>query len=1842
DELLKFQAGDSPSIKIFDNGLWILADGSAAGSRWDFISGDKTLIDKMERVTRLADMVRSVREAMKTGNESAKLYQSAASAVLETYKSDYGEYPANDRDVLRFVKKHPAVKGVYDAFITPSSEVLASENIYAAGAEIVDGHNPAVRALEELQKDLIPASDENIRARFPADAENLIGEMYANKDIFYTPKGLWRLREDFISGDAWRKIDALREAAAGVDDGVLKEKLLYGASELEKAAGWTPVEEADFSPRSAWIDELIIQQWVSGGDALDNGELADLAKNPEGKWGVMDGGVWTEYNHPLVYYLNGQRQRSKNIDTKAFNEEHDELFKAYISNHDGFRQSIERKYNRLFKTNLTAPVKTYPVEIKGWRGADAGGKTLKPHQWQTIHHLYRQGAGISALGTGFGKTASAIGLMSLLRQEGKSSRVWLQVPNNKVKDWAAEIKDVMPSLKIASIDPEESGYSSRGKRYARYWEIANSRADVIIMPESAASEIQLKKDNDYLIREKIAGDYKTEKRIAGASKRLTAKAELKALSDTQNGKTNRIINFEDFGCDALFVDEAHNYKNLFSSSLSRETGLNDGRQSAKAMALFKKADFIRENNDGKNVFLLTATPLTNSPLEYYNMLQYIAGGELKRFGVCSIDGFIKEFADVKEGMKYDWTKNKAGWGKILAGFKNLQTLQDLFFKYTDLQNDPRAAGIEKPEPRNTPNLIPSDDAQVSVLKAVSAEIERYRSMDKDEREIEFPGQNFLTFYSQMRTASLDLEMFDPDAYKGWKNPKLEALSFNVKNIYDDAKGGQVVFCDRIFDSDARFNLHDKIKSALVERGFKDDEIVIINGFTKSGDKRADGAVERDVSKAVEGFNSGKYKVIIGTTACIGEGVNLQKNSAAVHHFDIPFRPSDFIQRNGRVDRQGNAQDKVELHTYLATGTIDNYSAALVQNKANWIDKLLRTKSNVFTNPDDENAVDMNELLLSLTEEWGDSEKAASMREELRRQKEDAERAAWDKKMRSNIKSLSLLRCALQSLKNKDSNDYKNRIDKIHNLERALSGNPLFTKHDIIGNTEPFLYNAKYDVIIREGDILFRNDLEIVAGFDFKKQSFSVSSFRNPSEKNKYPVSQIVPLEENNKLSYRERVYNPLKFNFARPSDVQKKLLLSLNDAAAFYDLPDKNAVKDYYKYHLLCFSSWRSDKSSEPPVFNVDNDGKLSVGYARYSVNDGNGFVDALNPFDPNDMQKLLAAARRGLNLNYSEHDALYSLSKKYFPDLHAALIPRFKALDDVSINKKIIDDYRDSGFDSASQDVAVNQKVVDDYSDRSFASPSYSGSYSASRNENIVSKENQEMETIQNLNDQAGETAGRSFSPDVLADTAAKYHAEHGASEWRSPDGGLRLYFNFAAKKNLYGLSTYSQTDLSPEKTVEYRRLYRSAKLPQFPEKALQNGRPVSPEKAFEILCSTPYYDVNQKKMFGLLPDVQTKIDYLKQRSLDMGGKEYIDADKGRHRIYFQSPTAVKNLYGLETKGKTVLNEEKEAAMRKKFPFVKYLPVMPEAASLRGEPVDPQRAFDMLASRPYFDVNSGKFELFSKEKTFDMFFEKEFNKDGVSDERRSELLGLSAEHDARVKINVKEAAVFAAEMKTAPSLKDMSQAQQLKVFFQSAVENNNAPWDRQFGASAAFPPFNFESGRNFSRSNLVSASLHMAHIGSKDPRYLTEDKIQKAGLAVDDNAAPLKIAYRVQDRDGSYKSKTTVYYNAKNIAGLPPLVLPKSINELSSQPIAPERAANANDQITNNIAGFIAAMSSNRAFQPLASGVKQENYKELLAAPVSDLFSKINAASSKAAELSLDKKELQLERGGRAAGMDM
>jgi hypothetical protein len=321
------------SVKAIDSAVYILSD----SYRWIFAKDDTPLAERIKKVLSISADVKALRMHMREGRASSPL-QGTIKNALDSYKDLYGDYPKDDPVISRFVRNYPSLSGIYDALIDPSSDILSLANLYDNNGVPINGHNRAVEVLLFLQKRMLAATVENINQYFPDEKDELVLEMYRNPDIFFSEQRTWQLREDFISGDAWGKIDALNSLAANEEESAQKEKWLYGISELEKAVGWIPIEEADFSPHSSWIPEDIINAWVRDEDGLDRPNLLEhgsLKRNESGKWGILyfedhsvydssakayrnvSAGQWEELANEIVY-TSTCRSRGASITTPRF------------------------------------------------------------------------------------------------------------------------------------------------------------------------------------------------------------------------------------------------------------------------------------------------------------------------------------------------------------------------------------------------------------------------------------------------------------------------------------------------------------------------------------------------------------------------------------------------------------------------------------------------------------------------------------------------------------------------------------------------------------------------------------------------------------------------------------------------------------------------------------------------------------------------------------------------------------------------------------------------------------------------------------------------------------------------------------------------------------------------------------------------------------------------------------------------------------------------------------------------------------------------------------------------------------------------------------------------------------------------------------------------------------------------------------------------------------------------------------------------------------------------------------------------------------------------------------
>ena len=1090
----KLQVGD---IKIINGNLYRLN----TSHRWERVRQlDEEQEAKIVHIQGLSRRVRQLREAARKG-ESTEELQRQIRGEFQAYADKYGVEPAADTFLGGIVKKNAAIRDLHESLNTRLNGDLLNKPL-AREIELKDGRQRDIQALLELQGQYKEATPEVMETFFGGRAEELQAAMRENPDVFWDGRK-WLLREDMISGNAWDKIEALSVALKNESDEAKRQKIQYGIDELREAAGWKPADEIEFDPRLGFVPEGMVKQWVAEELGIEYEQVLMQRGAKEritnlAAPGSMDKEIAKDKpDLKLMRFLNREQQRG-NEDTEAFNETALESFNDWLAADKKRIDEIETLYNHAYGGEIDVPTKTYPVEIAGWNHDKV---QLRPHQWQTIHKLMQEGKGISALGVGFGKTLSAVGLVGLGRQEGRFKKPLIQVPDNKVSDWVEELKKGMPSLKVGALDFENSGnlYNSTGKRYQAYQDLANGDYDVLVLPESAATEIALSPETDQEITEREVAS-----QLMGDNDKLSARKERevenRAEIALQTKKKNATISFEDLGCDAFIVDEAHRGKNLWNTSLGRELGMNDGKRSARALEMFKKAAYIRKMNNDKNVFLLTATPLSNSPLEYYNMMCHLGRQDFEKMGIHNLDQFIGNFADVETRTLMDMNGTQERDKKCLAGFKELDKLRSLFFRYTDLQNDPEKIGLNKPRANTIPNTLSKDSTQAEVVQEYF-QLLRAAAESGDSEE----KRKILSYYGKIRAASLDLRLVEPEEYKNWENPKIARMVNNIQEIAKQSNGGHVIFCDRVLsaaDAEGSFNMHDEIKRQLVAAGYKPGEIGILNGITKSGGKLSEGKLQTQTKKMVDDYNAGKLKVLIGTTATMGEGLNLQENSVSLHHLDFPYRPSDIIQRNGRIDRQGNKQAAVQLHNYMSGGTSDAYNMQMIQNKANWIDDLLKSKSSVFSNPDDESSLDTDGLILALTEELHGSDAAAQIKAKLREKEEAVARESQKRQANKHARQLDKIRKVKQVITDKSSRQYQNLVGREKRIKNYLRNNPFFPYKEALDTGKFFMHrNSLISLGTRMGYLSRINDsglgyspfVRYITGIDPDKGTFSLDT-----------------------------------------------------------------------------------------------------------------------------------------------------------------------------------------------------------------------------------------------------------------------------------------------------------------------------------------------------------------------------------------------------------------------------------------------------------------------------------------------------------------------------------------------------------------------------------------------------------------------------------------------------------------------------------------------------------------------------------------------------------------------------
>lgn len=624
-------------------------------------------------------------------------------------------------------------------------------------------------------------------------------------------------------------------------------------------------------------------------------------------------------------------------------------FSEWIFSDPERKARYERRYNDLFNSLIGRKYDGSHLTFSGQSAAFS----LRPHQRDCVARAVYGGNTLAAHVVGAGKSAVFQTAVMKKKQLGLINKACVVVPKPLMEQTAREWRKLYPDAKLLTMSAAD--LSSEEKRDLFTARVATGDYDAVIvsveqfekMPMSQAFQQkylqrQLDELEDMLRETKSANGNRrdaTTKQIEAAKKKLKVRLEnIMNPKSKQKGK-DILLDFEQLGFDYLVVDEAHGYKNGFvSTKMGNVSGVTTAA-SGKAQDMQMKCDYFNEQLGQGHLLFCTGTPVSNSMTELYVMLRYLRPDLLAAAGVERFDDWAATFGKVTTQHKQSATgelKLKTAFSK----FANLPELMSMYKEFADIQS---AKKLDLPRPTlktGKPQIIsvPASPEQKDFVKALVERAKRISegSVDPhDDNMLVITNEARLTGLCNAAVAALlqKHEIDLPEGFTDAKTSKVDACVDKVLEVYKDTteqKGVQIVFSDVAVNSDGgNFSVYDYIRSELIAKGIPAEEII----FAPKSEAKNREDIFRDI-------NAGKYRIVIASTSTLGTGANVQERLAAVHHVDIPWKPSDFEQREGRILRQGNSFSEVQIFNYITEGTMDSYLYQVVTDKARFIAQLL--------------------------------------------------------------------------------------------------------------------------------------------------------------------------------------------------------------------------------------------------------------------------------------------------------------------------------------------------------------------------------------------------------------------------------------------------------------------------------------------------------------------------------------------------------------------------------------------------------------------------------------------------------------------------------------------------------------------------------------------------------------------------------------------------------------------------------------------------------------------------------------------------------------------------------------
>ena len=616
------------------------------------------------------------------------------------------------------------------------------------------------------------------------------------------------------------------------------------------------------------------------------------------------------------------------------------------------RALLVKKYNELFNS-------TRPREYDGSHIHFVGMNpeiNLREHQRNAVAHVLYGYNTLLAHEVGAGKSFEMAASAMELKRLGLCQKSLFVVPNHLTEQWASEFLRLYPNAKLLVTSKKDFEPGNRKTFCSR---IATGDYDAVIIGHSQFEKIPLSAERqERLIQEQMdeieeaieeakaqVGEHFTVKQLEKLRKSL--KQKLEKLQGTD--RKDDVVTFEQLGVDRLFVDESQNYKNLFLYTKMRNVAGLSTSEAQKSSDMFGKCRYLDEITGGRGVIFATGTPISNSMAEMYTLMRYLQYNTLQQKGLTHFDAWASTFGETTTAIELAPEGTGYRARTRFAKFFNLPELMAMFKEAADIKTSDQLH-LPVPDAKFETVVVKPSEIQQDMVQALSE-----RAAEVHSGSVDPSVDNMLKITSDGRKIGLDQRLMN-SALPDDPSSKLNACVNNVLRIWNDTKEQkltQLIFCDMSTPKgDGSFNVYDDIRSKLLNAGVPEQEIEFIHNADTENKK----------AELFSKVRSGQVRVLLGSTAKMGAGTNVQTLLVAVHHLDVGWRPSDMTQRNGRIIRQGNQNKQVYVYNYVTESTFDAYLYQTLENKQKFISQIMTSKSPMRSCDDiDEQALSYAEI-----------------------------------------------------------------------------------------------------------------------------------------------------------------------------------------------------------------------------------------------------------------------------------------------------------------------------------------------------------------------------------------------------------------------------------------------------------------------------------------------------------------------------------------------------------------------------------------------------------------------------------------------------------------------------------------------------------------------------------------------------------------------------------------------------------------------------------------------------------------------------------------------------------------